>query len=321
MKKYLIFLVMILIVASSGLGQSVFLKDNVYKESKKSAFLKTIADSLKPLVEKALTDKTLIISVKGEATKSEKFRWGDKHRRLFNRSVASYRADQIVNWIEKKYPKLTNRIEIKTPNAESKRRGVYISLRVNNTAKNIMNLASILIKTRKEVKRQAKVDSIHDKKFSQIENRLDELEKGSDFYRLEVGNGLMAVKYSHISWKATPSLKIAWNLNNYLGLQAEGGVVPVDNYNDESTWDAICNSAFFVKPISWLKVLAGYSLSANFYEKDFAWAESRDDAFLMGAELNFQMSKKVKIYFSSSWVRSDFNGALTSFGVSYSFWN
>lgn len=168
------------------------------------------------------------------------------------------------------------------------------------------------------IKANSKKLAVHDKKIQDIENRL--LEKGSNFYHLEVGNGLVAVKYSDIKWKAMPSLRLIWNLAPKFGLQAEGGTVPVGNFNNEPTWDGVLHTAAFWRPLSFVKILAGYSLSANFYESDFAIAESRDDAFLIGAELNAQMSEKVKIYISGSWVKSKVDGFSVSVGVSYSFW-
>ncbi|MBU4481844.1 hypothetical protein KKC16_00095, partial [Patescibacteria group bacterium] len=167
------------------------------------------------------------------------------------------------------------------------------------------------IRTKADTEHDLRLDK-HDEKFSQIEKRLDAKE---DFYRFEVGNGLVAIKYSHIKWKAMPSLKLTWNLTPVFGLQAEGGTVPVGNFNNEPTWDGVLHTAAFWRPLSFVKILAGYSLSANFYESDFAIAESRDDAFLIGAELNAQMSEKVKIYISGSWVRSNVDGFSVSVGV------
>ena len=185
---------------------------------------------------------------------------------------------------------------------------------------------AILLGIKKDRKQDKKINANskkladHDKKISKIEKRLDDLEKENNFYKFELGTGLVGVRYSDIGWEKMPSLKLVWNLSPIFGIQTEGGAVPVASYNNEATWDAVSNSALFVKPVSWLKIMAGYSLSANFYESDFAIAESRDDAFLTGMEINFDMSEKVEAYVSTGYVKSNVDGFYVSVGVSCGFW-
>jgi len=139
-------------------------------------------------------------------------------------------------------------------------------------------------------------------------------QKKSNLALLRVGFGTIAVSYTDIEPKAIPVLRLEANLSQRFGLQAEGGVVPVGSFNNEAVWDGVFHPAVFWRPASFIKILAGYSLATNFYESDFAIAESRDDGFLAGLELSVKFLG-LNLYVGGGYLRSNADGGFITAGV------
>ena len=129
-----------------------------------------------------------------------------------------------------------------------------------------------------------------------------------------VGFGTLSVLYSGIEPKAVPVLRLEANLSNRFGLQCEGGVIPVGLFNNEQTWDGVLHAAVFWRPLSFVKILAGYSLATNFYESDFAIAESRDDGVLAGLELSAKVLGAT-VYLGGGYLKSGTDGGFVSAGI------
>ena len=138
----------------------------------------------------------------------------------------------------------------------------------------------------------------------------------SNLSLLRVGFGTIAVSYTDIEPKAIPVLRLEANLSQRFGLQAEGGVVPVGSFNNEAVWDGVFHPAVFWRPASFIKILAGYSLATNFYESDFAIAESRDDGFLAGLELSAKLLG-LNLYVGGGYLRSNADGGFITAGVAF----
>jgi len=141
-------------------------------------------------------------------------------------------------------------------------------------------------------------------------------QKKSNLALLRVGFGTIAVSYTDIEPKAIPVLRLEANLSQRFGLQAEGGVVPVGSFNNEAVWDGVFHPAVFWRPASFIKILAGYSLATNFYESDFAIAESRDDGFLAGLELSVKFLG-LNLYVGGGYLRSNADGGFITAGVAF----
>ena len=140
------------------------------------------------------------------------------------------------------------------------------------------------------------------------------LAQKSNLPLLRVGVGALSVSYSDIEPKAVPVLRLEANLSNRFGLQCEGGVIPVGLFNNEQTWDGVLHAAVFWRPLSFVKILAGYSLATNFYESDFAIAESRDDGVLAGLELSAKVLGAT-VYLGGGYLKSGTDGGFVSAGI------
>jgi hypothetical protein len=156
------------------------------------------------------------------------------------------------------------------------------------------------------------IDSLRQK----IDDLKNKTQKTPKFRLLRAGVGAMSIMYDDIEPMTVPVARLEVNLSDRIGLQIEGGIVPGYDFENETTWDGIFNAAIFCRPLSFMKILAGYNKASNFYESDFAFAKSEDDGPMVGVELSKKIGK-VSAYLGGGYTRSDFNGGFITVGIMF----
>jgi len=161
-----------------------------------------------------------------------------------------------------------------------------------------------------------KVDSLSNKVNSlkpglnqnQVKQMIDRIPVSHSWF--EIGLGASAIAFAKDDYYCVPAVYLALCFNQHWGVEAEGGGWQLLQRHS-ILYDAVLNAQFFWRPVSKIKLGAGYTIRSRFYESDlsFNW---RSDGMLVSGQLELSLASTWKFNFSINGV---YTNHLTGDGV------